>query len=66
MSNTNEKAPVNWSFIRIYENFKEQFSEACKVQVDCLKDSVSDSCDINDVKEKVNDLVRLHKSMQEK
>ena len=66
MSNTNEKAPVNWSFIGIYENFKEQFSEACKVQVDCLKDSGSDSCDINDVKEKVNDLVRLHKSMQEK
>ena len=53
MSNTNEKAPVNWSFIRqltyIYKNFKEQFSEACKVQVDCLKDSGSDSCDINDV-----------------
>ena len=40
-------------------------SEACKVQVDCLKDSESDSYDKNDMKGKVNDLVRLHKAMQE-
>ena len=38
---------------------KSNISEAYKVQVDCLKDSVSDS-------EKVNDLVRLHEAMQEK
>ena len=36
------------------------------MQVDCLKDSKHDSCDRNDMKEKVNDLVRLHKAMQEK
>ena len=33
---------------------------------DCLKDSEPDSYDENDMKEKVNDLVRLHKAMQEK
>ena len=37
-------------------------SEAYKVQVDCLK---SDSYDKNDVQEKVNDLVRLHETLQE-
>ena len=31
-----------------------------------MKDSESDSCDKNDIKEKVNELVRLHKAMQEK
>ena len=41
------------------KTLKCNISEAYKVQVDCLKDSVSDS-------EKVNDLVRLHKAMQEK
>ena len=41
------------------KTLKSNISEAYKVQVDCLKDSVSDS-------EKVNDLVRLHKAMQEK
>ena len=70
MSNTIEKAPIDWNFIRqltyIYENLKEQFSEPCKVQIDCFKDSGTDSCDINDMKEKVNDLVRLHKPMQER
>ena len=50
------------AFTHIYENFIE--SEAYKVQVDCLKNS--DSYDKNDMKEKVNDLVRLHKAMQEK
>ena len=33
---------------------------------DCLKDSEPDSYDENDMKEKVNDLVRLHKAIQEK
>ena len=41
-------------------------SEAYKTQVDCLKDFESDSYDKNDMKEKVNDLVRLCKAMQEK
>ena len=45
---------------------KSNISEAYKVQFDCLKDSESDSYDENDMKEKVNDLVRLHKVMQEK
>ena len=39
---------------------KSNISEAYKVQVDCLEDSEFDSCD------KANDLVRLHKAMQEK
>ena len=41
-------------------------SEAQKVQFDCLKDTESDSYDKNDMKEKVNNLVRLHEAMQEK
>ena len=40
-------------------------SEAYKVQVDCLKNSKSDSYDKNDVQEKVSDLVRLHETLQE-
>ena len=48
------------------KTLKSNISEAYKVQVDCLKDSESDSYDKNDMKEKVNDLVRLHKEMQEK
>ena len=48
------------------KTLKSNVSEAYKVQVDCLKDSESDSYDKNDMKEKVNDLVRLHKAMQEK
>ena len=70
MSNTKEKAPIYWHFTCkttcIYENFNSNISEAYKVQVDCLKDSESDSYDKNDMKEKVNDLVRLHEAMQEK
>ena len=48
------------------KTLKSNVSEAYKVQVDCLKDSESDSYDKNDMKEKVNDLVRLHEAMQEK
>ena len=48
------------------ETSKSDISEAYEVQVDCLKDSGSDSYDKNDMKEKVNDLVRLHEAMQEK
>ena len=70
MSNNKENAPINWHFIcqltRSYETLKSNISEACKVQVDCLTDSESDSYDKNDMKKKVNDLVRLHEAMQEK
>ena len=70
MSNTKEKAPVNWYFTcqlnHIYENFKSNILEAYKVQADCLKDSESDSYDKNAMEEKVNDLFRLHETMQEK
>ena len=47
-------------------SLKSNISEARKVQVDCLKDSESDSCDKNEMKEKVNDVLRLHEAMQEK
>ena len=48
------------------KTLKSDISEAYKVQVDCLKDSESDSYDKNDMKETVNDLFRLHKTMQKK
>ena len=48
------------------KTLKRNISEAYKVQVDCLKDSEPDFYVKNDMKEKVNDLVRLHESMQEK
>ena len=70
MSNTKEKAPINCHFTSqlthaFMKTLKRSISEGQKVQVDCLKDSESDSCDKNDVKEKVNDLVWLHEAMQE-
>ena len=48
------------------KTLRSDISEPYKVQVDCVNDSESDSYDKNDMKEKVNDLVRLHKAMQEK
>ena len=45
------------------KTLKSDISEAYKAQVDCLKDSESDSYDKNDMKESENDLVRLHKVM---
>ena len=48
------------------KTLKSDISEAYKVQVDCLKDSEPNFCDKNDMKEKVNDLVKLHKAMQKK
>ena len=48
------------------KTLKSNISETYKVQVDCFKNSESDSYDKNDMKEKVNDLVRLHEAMQEK
>ena len=69
MSNTKEKAPINWHFTcqltRIYENFKEQYFRSIQSTSCCLKDSESDTYDKNDLKEKVNDLVRLHKATQD-
>ena len=47
------------------KTLKCNISEAYKVQLDCLKDSGSDSYDKN-MKEKVNNLVRLHEVMQKK
>ena len=43
------------------KTLKRDISEACKVRVE-----ESDSYDKNDMKKKVNDLVRLHRAMQEK
>ena len=48
------------------KTLKSDISEAYTVQVDFLKDSEPDSYAENDMKQKVNDLVRLHKAMQEK
>ena len=48
------------------KTLKSNISQAYKVQVDCLKDSGSDSYDKNDVKGKVNDLVKLLEAMQKK
>ena len=36
------------------------------MQVDCLKDSQSDSYDNNDIEERVNDLLGLHEELQKK
>ena len=47
------------------KTLKSNISEAFKEQVDYLKDSESDSYDTNDMKEKMNDLVRLHEEMQD-
>ena len=68
MSNTKEKAPVIWhftcQFTRIYENFKEQYFRSIQSTSLLFENSESDSYDKSDMKEKVNDLVRLHKAMQ--
>ena len=47
------------------KTLKRNISKAYKLKVECLKDSESDSYDKNDMKETVNDLVWLHKTMQE-
>ena len=48
------------------KTLKSNISEACKVQVHCLKDSESDSYNNKDMIEKMNDLVRLHEATPEK
>ena len=45
---------------------KSDILVAYKRKVDCLKDAESDFYDKNEMKEKVNDLVRFHKVMAEK
>ena len=53
MSDTKEKAPINWHFTsqltRIYENFKEQYFRSVQNTSDCLKNKESDSEDKNDM-----------------
>ena len=70
MSKTKEITPIIClspiSLHAFMKTSKSNISEAYKVQVKCLKDSESDSYHKNNMKEKVNDLVRLHKAMQEK
>ena len=46
------------------ESLKSNVSEAYKTQVDWLKDSEFHSYDKIDMKEKVNDLVRLYETIQ--
>ena len=53
------------SLYAFMKTLKSNISDEYKVQVDCLKDSESDSNDKNDMKEKLKDLVRLHEAMQE-
>ena len=59
-------SPVNLH--AFMKTLRSNISEAHKVQVDCLKDSFERVCsyDKNDMKENVNDLVRLHEAMQGK
>ena len=70
MSNTKEKTQsIDISPVSLHasmKTLKSNISEALKIQGDCLKDSESDPYDKNNMKEKVNDLVRLHEAMQEK
>ena len=49
---------------KVMNTLKSGISEAYKVQVDCLEDSKSDSYDKNDMKEKVNELIRLHEAIK--
>ena len=69
MSNTKEKAPNNWhstcQLTQIYEIFNERYFRNIKSTNWPFENSEPDSCDKNDMKEKVNDLVMLHKAMHE-
>ena len=49
----------------LWKLLKSNISEAYKVQVDCLKNSESGFYDKYDMKEKVNDFVRLHEAMKQ-
>ena len=48
------------------KTLKTNISEAYKVQVDCLKDSESNSYCKNNGKEKVNELVGFYEAIKEK
>ena len=70
MSNTKEKAPINWHFTCqltcMYENFKERYFRSIQSTIWLFENSEPDSYDKNDMKERINDLVRFHKVIQEK
>ena len=70
MPNTKEKTRINWHFTcqltRIYKNFKERYFRSIHITSYLLENSELESYDTKDMKEKVNDLVRLHKAMQKK
>ena len=70
ISNTKEKAPINLHYTcqlaGIYENFKGRYFRSIQKTSWFFENPEPDSYDKNDMKEKVNDLVRLHKAMQEK
>ena len=51
-----------WNLIKLWTLYKAIY----KVQADCWGDSVFNSYDKNDMKEKANELVRLDEAMQEK
>ena len=44
------------------KTLKSNISETYKVQIDCLKDSASDSYDKNDMRQKVNKLCQVAQS----
>ena len=48
------------------KTLKSNISEPYIVQLDCLKNSESDYYDKNNIKDKVNDLIRLLEAVQEK
>ena len=61
--------PIGISPVRLHafmKTLKRDISEPCKVRVGCLKDSEFHCYNENDMEMKVNELVRLHKAMQEK
>ena len=70
ISNTKKKAPINLHYTcqltRIYENFKGRYFRSIQNTSWFFENSESDSYGKNDMKEKMNYLVRLHKAMQEK
>ena len=49
---------------KVMNTSKSDISEAYKVQVGCLEDSEFDFYDKNDMKEKANQLVRLHEAIK--
>ena len=69
LSNTKEKVLINWHFTcqlsRSYENFKEQYFRSIQ-STSWLFKRLRVWFLWNDMKKKVNDLVRLHEVMQEK